>query len=133
VPELVEIVRTTYAAIGRGDIESVVAVCDPAIACNVPVGSVAGQIYHGHEGIRGFFADLDEAWERFEPEPESVEVDGDHVLALGNTRVLGRGSGIEIDFEWGHLIEFREEKVIRLMGYLRHDQAREAFHEHARS
>jgi ketosteroid isomerase-like protein len=123
----------SYAAIGRGEIDTVLSYSDRSIQVNVPVGAVAGQTYRGHDGVREFFADLDEAWEQFDPELETIEADCDHVLALGTTRVRGRGSGIEMEFAWGHVVEFRDGKVIRLIGYLDRDEAREAFLEHARS
>jgi ketosteroid isomerase-like protein len=113
----------------RGDIDTVLVHSDPDIEFNVPVGSVAGQTYRGHDGVRQFFADLDDAWERFDPELESLDVHGDRVLALGNTRLRGRSSGIEMQFAWAHVIEFRDGKVIRLTGYLDRDEAREAFRE----
>jgi uncharacterized protein len=128
----VEIIQSGYEAMRRGDIEGLLEFCDPEMEFVSLVGQVEGHDYVGYDGLRRFFADLSEVWEVWEPDPGSIEAGGDHVLALGRTRVRGRGSGVEMEFDWGHVFQFRDGKVVWARLYGDEHEAREAFRERAR-
>lgn len=60
----VEIVRRGFEAMRRGDVEGLLADCDPEIEFVSLVGQVeGGDSYAGHDGMLRFFSDLREAWE----------------------------------------------------------------------
>jgi ketosteroid isomerase-like protein len=73
--------------------------------------------YHGHEGVRRFFADNRESFELFQPEYDEIRDLGDgRVLGIGSIRIRGRGSGVETDVpsaviatvRGGRLLHFRD-------------------------
>ena len=65
-----------FDAFRRGDLERVLACCDPAVEFSSLLSKVEGGTYRGHDGIRRFFADQRQAWERWEPSPDELEVAG---------------------------------------------------------
>jgi ketosteroid isomerase-like protein len=123
----VEVVRRGLAAMRRWDVEALLPDCDPELEFVSLVGAVEGRAYHGHEGMRSFIADLAEAWDVWEPVPEHFESDGDVVLATGRTRLRGKGSGVEIEFEWGQVFRFRDGKVLWSRIYADPAEARTEF------
>lgn len=42
---------------------------------------------------------------------EALPPDCDAVLAIGNTTLRGKGSGVELRFGWGQIFRFRNGKV----------------------
>jgi ketosteroid isomerase-like protein len=104
-------VRRGFDAMRRGDVEALLADCDPEIEFAAFVSQVEGHNYHGHDGMWNFFADIGEAWELWMPEPGQFEAEGDAVLVMGETRVRGKGSGMEMTMERGQGFRMREGKV----------------------
>jgi ketosteroid isomerase-like protein len=111
VSDNVEVVRRGIEALGRWDVEALLPDCDPEVEFVSLVGQVEGHSYRGHEGIRQFVSDLSEAWDVWEPVPEHLEAAGDAVLAIGNTTLRGKGSGVELRFGWGQIFRFRNGKL----------------------
>jgi hypothetical protein len=60
--ENIELHRRIYDALNAGDAEALVAISDPRIEVRSVFAAVGGAIYHGHEGIRKWQADLREAF-----------------------------------------------------------------------
>jgi ketosteroid isomerase-like protein len=89
----------------------------PAIAAGVD-----GREYHGIEGIREFFAELEEVWDAFEIEPGEMRDLGDHVLVFSRVRARGK-TGVEFDQDMTGLYELRDGKVARGRSYLNRDDA----------
>ena len=108
----VDIVRRGYEALGRMEVESILPDCDPELEFVSLVGQVEGGSYHGHAGMRKFVSDLAEAWDQWDPVPEHFESAGDSVIATGRTTLRGKGSGVEIKFEWGQVFRFRDGKLL---------------------
>lgn len=125
--ENVEVVRRGLEALGRWDVETLLPDCDPELEFVSLVGQVEGRSYHGHEGMRRFIADLSEAWDVWDPEPEHFESAGDVVLATGRTQLRGKGSGVEIEFDWGQVFRFRNGKVLWARIYADPAEARAKF------
>jgi uncharacterized protein len=82
--------------------------------------------YHGHDGVRRFWNTFIEPWERINIEIEEIRVTGDRVVALVRFRATGRGSGVELDVPFVHLLTFRGDKVIRFEAFADRDAAFEA-------
>lgn len=123
----IEAVRRGFEAMRRGDVEGLLADCDPDIEFAAFVSQVEGHNYHGHEGMWKFFSDIREAWELWEPVPEGFEGDGDMVLVTGTTNVRGKGSGMEMTMVWGQVFRLRDGKVHWTRIYTDRDEARAEF------
>jgi ketosteroid isomerase-like protein len=99
-------------AIRRGDVETVLDGVSEDVVWIAARSAVEGA-YHGHEGMRKFFADNNENFEVFEPRFEEVRDLGDRVLGIGRFRIRARGSGVETDFPVAGIATYREGKLVR--------------------
>jgi ketosteroid isomerase-like protein len=103
-----------YAAFGARDLPAMIAEMHPEIVFESRFVQAGGSLYHGHEGVRGWLEDLDQAWEHFEVELEqTVELGSDTTIALVTLRGRGRVSGLEIHEQAAHELRWREGKLAR--------------------
>jgi ketosteroid isomerase-like protein len=95
--ENVEAFGRAVEAMNRGDVEALLPELDPEVewrmAIQELVGGVAG-VYRGHDGVREYFRDMDEAFAEAVLDYPDVRDLGDRVLATGNFRTRGRHSGL---------------------------------------
>ena len=112
--ENVEVFRRVLAAVGEDDLaERLIELCDPEVewrsffAALLPAGE-----YHGHEGLRDYARDLDEAWEDLRVELEDVLDAGDVVVGIGRVCFRGKGSGVASESDAGWMLKFRAGKVL---------------------
>ena len=89
---------------------------------------VAGEQVHyaGASGIREFFRDVFESWESFRFQATDLRDLGNRVLVLGDVRGRGRGSGVEVEDQWGWIVELRDAKAASVHGFLDQRKALEA-------
>lgn len=107
-------------AINRGDVEAFVALSAPDIHWEPLRAPVTGA-YEGHDGLRAWYADTQENFDRFRIDSTEMRVlaDGKSMLSIGTLHVRGRGSGIETDvpaaplsrFEDGLLTDFKDHSL----------------------
>jgi ketosteroid isomerase-like protein len=90
-------------------------------ALGVPSGE-----YRGPEGLRQYLDDLAEAWGYLRPEVASVLEVGSVVIAVGQIRYRGKGSGAESEAPAGWLFKFRNGRLIRFRAFREPEQALEA-------
>ena len=81
---------------------------------------------HGLDGVRVFVEGVEEDFSELRHDAERWIEAGDSVVVLGTLRGRGRLSGVPLRSPFGHVWTFREEKAIRLEGYLDHPAALEA-------
>ncbi len=108
--ENVDGVRAWVEALNRGDLGALLEIADPSVEYVSYLASVSGGVgtYRGHEGIRQFLRDLDEAWEWFAVGVDEYRDLGDCVLMVGRLRAKGRTSGLEVEQELAWLLDFRD-------------------------
>lgn len=58
----VELMRRANEAFNERDIEKFISLCDPQIELHSAFAAVGGAIYHGHDGLRKWHRDLEDAW-----------------------------------------------------------------------
>jgi ketosteroid isomerase-like protein len=121
----VEVARLTFEAIGRWDIDALLALYDPDVEFLPLTGTrVESGGYRGHAGVREYFEEVAEVWEELHPHAEDVQTVGaDHVLIVGACAVRGRGSGAESDSPMAWMLTLRDGKVIRHRGYRTGEEA----------
>jgi ketosteroid isomerase-like protein len=81
--------------------------------------------YHGHDGVRAYFAEARELWDVLEPHGVEYRDLGDRVLVGGHCRVRGRTSGAESDPPCAWVIGVRDGKIISHRTCTNVDEARE--------
>jgi ketosteroid isomerase-like protein len=82
--------------------------------------------YHGHNGMRAWFEDVDEMLEESRVELDRYRQIGDRLLVLGRMRARKRGSGESVESEVGWVIEPRGERFQRGWAYTSHEDAERA-------
>jgi ketosteroid isomerase-like protein len=125
--ENVEVVKALFAAFADRDFEAAVKVLDPSV--NVRPGIVGrpeGVVYHGLEGMRQFWNDVDDAWAEFRVTAEEFrELDGE-VLVLGRAYARGKGSDIAVDQATAWLIGLRDRRIVDFQSFTSRQEALEA-------
>jgi ketosteroid isomerase-like protein len=113
-------------AYNRRNIEPLLETSDPEIEWYPFTAQVEGdEAYHGHEGLRQWWANIDAAFEEFEASVDEVRDLDDTVLALGHLRARFR-SGVALDTEIGWVVRFRDGLGVWGRAYQSHAEALEA-------
>ena len=106
--ENVELFQKGIEAYHRRDIEAMLVIWHPEAEWYPFTAQVEGDdAYHGHEGLRGWWANVDATFDEIEASVEVVRDLGDTVLALGRLRARFR-SGVKLDSEIGWLTRYRD-------------------------
>jgi ketosteroid isomerase-like protein len=88
--------------------------------------------YHGHNGIRAWFEDVDEMFSDIHVELETYREVGDRLLVLGEMNARRKGTGEEVHNQVAWVVEPRGEKLQRGWSYPTHEEAQRAAEEEAR-
>jgi ketosteroid isomerase-like protein len=127
--ENVEVMRRGFEAGNRRDIEAMLEVLDPEVEWqSALLMSLEGEgaVYRGHEGIREFFRDLDELFDKLHAEYPEIRDLGDRVVGIGRISMRGKTSGAETESPIGTVVDFENGKAIRVRTYLDPKEAFEA-------
>jgi ketosteroid isomerase-like protein len=126
--ENVEIVRRIYDAAARRDAATVLSLYDPEVELDNSRLQVVGgeELYHGHEGLRRFFREWHEAWERIDYDYDELIDAGDQVISVVTRRGRGRASGAEVEVHVALLWTLRDGKVVRVVWFPSRQEALEA-------
>jgi len=122
----IAVAKRPYAARNRGQVDAVLAECDPDVEWHPHLATLGGKPIFGHAGVREYMASLTEDWEYFHHEPEEFFGVGDNVVAFVHTSARGKSSGIELDVPVGHVFSFRDGRVLRFVTYLDRSEAMRA-------
>jgi uncharacterized protein len=110
--ENIELVRVGYDAWNRRDTDAFMAWFDDAIEVILPEQTLDPGPHRGREAVRGFLTAWIESWEESTIEARRLVDAGDCVVAVVRLRSRGRGSGVQVDVENGHLWKIRDGKVV---------------------
>jgi ketosteroid isomerase-like protein len=88
--------------------------------------------YHGPNGIRAWFEDVDELFSAMRVELETFREVGDRLLVLGTMDATKRASGEQVSSDVAWLVEPHGEKLRRGWAYPSHEEAQRAAEEAAR-
>jgi hypothetical protein len=111
-----DLVRRAVAAVNARDVDGYLACCTADVELHTPVAVLDG-VHQGTDGIRRFFAAIDDAGPDFQLEIERLELVGDRVLALVAIHASGRSSGLPMDRETGNVYEFEGDRIRRVRIY----------------
>jgi ketosteroid isomerase-like protein len=119
----VELHRRAFQAFNARDIDALLALSDPSIEGHSVFTEVSG-VYHGHEGARRFFGDLEDAWGGdLRLKPEAYFDLGEHTLVFYLARARGRQSGAEITRQHAQVLRWREGLCTYWKAYTRRQDA----------
>jgi ketosteroid isomerase-like protein len=121
----VEVVRRSYEAYMRGDMEAALAAFDPMVETFDHDIPDAGE-YRGFEGLLRWQADWERSWESWRWEPKEYIDAGERVVAVLHVHAKGRQSGVDVERLDGAVYTMREGKCVRLDYYGSKEQALEA-------
>ena len=109
-----EIVRSVYAAFGRGDLEGILALLDPQVSWRTPGAPdlPTGGVRRGIGEVREFFGLLLDTFDFQEFRPADFLAQGDLVVVLGTSREGPKGTGRLVDFRWVHVFTIRDGKIV---------------------
>jgi ketosteroid isomerase-like protein len=123
--ENVEIVRQSYEAYLRGDLEAALVAFDPQIEIydhELPDADA----YRGLEGLLRWQSDWEQSWESWRWDPENFIDAGERVVAIVRVHAKGRQSGVDLERLDGALWTLSAGKCVRLDYYGSSEQALEA-------
>jgi ketosteroid isomerase-like protein len=116
--ENVRVARAAHRAMQDRDFDTLITLCSEDIEWRQDPRAVEPGTYHGHDGVRRFFASLYETFEDFMPVPERYLEAGDKVVALLHVRAIGPASGIIIDNDVANVLTMRDGRIAVLQIYL---------------
>jgi len=125
--ENVQLARAAVAAVAQMDASRLVELTDPEVEWHSFLAQLGeGGVYRGHDGMRQYAADLREAWDVFEGTVEDTFAVGNVVLLWSQLRYRGKGSGIDATAPAGHVLKFRNGKVLYMRSFRDPEKAVEA-------
>jgi ketosteroid isomerase-like protein len=93
---------------------------------NMPEWPIQGP-YHGHEGLRQWWADLSDVFEDLQFEVDEVyDLDEERVLTVVTALATATHTRIPQQHQWASLLTFKDGRIVRAQGYFTRAQALEA-------
>ena len=125
--ENVKLVRRSFEAIGRWDIDGLLEFYDSDVHFLPLTGTrVESGGYRGHAGVRAYFEEVANVWDELHPYGDDFRVVGNDVVVLGGCTVRGSGSGAETDTPMAFVVTVKDGKIKSHRGYRTRADALEA-------
>jgi ketosteroid isomerase-like protein len=116
----VGLVRRSYEAFARDDMDGVLGDMAPDIEWHQAQGLPHGGLYRGLDEVRrNIFDPLDEEWwDEFTADPDEFLDAGSEVVVLGRYRGRAKGTGKQLDVPFVHVWTVRDGKAVRFRQFL---------------
>jgi ketosteroid isomerase-like protein len=127
--ENVETFRRAIDAYNRRDADAFAKEFDPAVEWRPLTQVMFGAestVYRGHEGVRTFMREVDEAFADIQVELREIRDLGERIVAIGHLRARGQASGAEAESAIAWVADFKRGKVIWMRDYLDPNEALDA-------
>ena len=123
--ENVELLRRWIEAFNAREIDAIIARCDPSIELHSVFAAAGGAVYTGHDGLRRWQRDLEDAWgEGIRVEPEASYVDlGERTLVFYVLHGRGKHSGVEVTMPVATVFRWRGGLIVYFKGYTHREDA----------
>jgi ketosteroid isomerase-like protein len=125
----VDLVRSSFEALGRGDFDRAFAVYDPDATWHTADDEPDSETYVGVAALRALMDQLAEPWTNRFADTVTFErfVDcGDWVVVPWNARMHGKSSGIDIDLYETYAVLVADGRIRRVEEYRTTEQALKA-------
>jgi ketosteroid isomerase-like protein len=115
-----ELVKRSYVAFERDDLDAVLADMDPEIEWHQAQGLPHGGFYRGVEEVRrNIFEPLDaEWWDEFTAKPDEFLDAGEQIVVLGRYRGIAKVTGKQLDVPFVHVWTVRGGRAVRFRQFL---------------
>jgi uncharacterized protein len=113
-------VEAFYAAMGRGDIPSILGSFDPKIVWNEAENFVYADHspYVGVDALlSGLFARLGGEWDGFSAVPHEIVDGGETVVAFGRYGGAYKATGSKVNAQFVHVFKFKDGKIADFQQY----------------
>jgi uncharacterized protein len=126
--ENVDALKRAFDASNRRDIEGLLAEVHPDVEWHPAIAALLGgeATYRGHEGVREWFRDQEEAFAEVHLDYSEIRDFGERIVGIGRLRTRGRASGAETESPVAWVVEFKNGKAIHATAYLEPSDALEA-------
>ncbi len=116
----VDLVKRSYDAFERGDLDGVLGDMDPEIEWQQAQGLPHGGTYHGVDEVRrNIFDPLEEQWwDEFSAVPSEFLDAGGEVVVLGRYVGVAKETGKHLDVPFVHVWTVRGERAVRFRQFL---------------
>ncbi len=116
----VEIVKRSYEAFARDDLDGVLGDMHPDIEWHQAQGLPHGGFYKGLDEVRrNIFDPLDsEWWDDFTATPDEFLDAGDEVVVIGRYRATAKQTGKPLDVPFVHIWTLAGEQAVRFRQFL---------------
>jgi ketosteroid isomerase-like protein len=110
--ENVALAKKAYEALNRRDVDAFADLCDPEVEFVSLIAESEGEVFLGQEGVRSFFRQQDEAFDRISAEIEEIIESGDFLILGVFFRAHGRESGVPVEQHMWQAGRFRANRVV---------------------
>jgi uncharacterized protein len=116
----VDLVKRSYVAFARDDLDGVLADMSPDVVWHQAQGLPHGGIYHGRDEVRrNIFDPLDEEWwAEFTADPDEFLDAGGEVVVIGRYRGVAKGTGKKLDVPFVHVWTVEDDQCVRFRQFL---------------
>jgi ketosteroid isomerase-like protein len=115
----VQIVKDFFAAIGRDDVQHVLALSAEDIEWSIPgEGWPLAGTHRGHAGLADLFQKASETLETSYPEPPEFVAEGDRVMVVGFARGRIKATNKTFEDHWVFAITVRNDKLTTIREYI---------------
>jgi ketosteroid isomerase-like protein len=116
----VDIVKRSYEAFARDDLDGVMGDMHPEIVWHQAQGLPHGGTYRGVDEVkRNIFDPLDEEWwNEFTADPDEFLDAGRNVVVIGRYRGTAKATGKQLDVPFVHIWTLDGDKAIQFRQYL---------------
>ncbi len=123
--ENLEVVRRTMDAYNTRDLPAYFDMLSESVRFQSRF-SAMGRVYHGHDDLRRYFAELEEVWFRYEMRVLRLVPAGPQVAALCHLYAVGRESGLQVEENSAIVFTVEAGKIVRIDAYPTHAEALDA-------
>lgn len=117
----IELVKTLYNAIGKGDMPGALSLLQKDIEITLPGPSAIpfSGTYKGHDGFKTFASNLVESidWDSRKLEAQEFIAQDNHVVVLGHENLAARSTGRKWDTDWVMVWTVSDGKIAKLREY----------------
>jgi hypothetical protein len=122
--ENVERLRRFIEAFNTRDVERYLAYFDPTGEFHSAFAAIGGEVYHGHDGIRRYHRDMQDAWgQQLRIEPEAHFDLGETTLSFWALHARGKHSDVDIAMPIGFIARWRDGLIVYCKAYAHREDA----------
>jgi ketosteroid isomerase-like protein len=120
----IELHRRALEAFNARDVEAFIAYVDPSSEYYPVLATLDGvTVYHGHAGVRSWFADFQDVWGEIRVEPEAYFDLGELTILSYVLRARGRQSDVEVTMQFTQVAKWRDNLMVYVKVYTSREEA----------